>query len=667
MAKSIQRNTGKLEFDTLTEMRAFVGGQGLADDETVFLKGSASVNDGEQNFYQWDASSTATDNGTTIIKITAITTGRFLLQRLNDRTIYLEDYGAIGDWTGSAGTDDSTAIQAAITAAAASLPYSEGGVTVYAAAGKSYLHSVGLVIPARVTLDMQGALLSYSGTGTAVTLGDSATVISYAGGFINYKQHLQNKAAKGVHIWRCADARVIGEVEGLYSPYDDSRTNIGVHLDGGNGGSWSNHIEVKNLHMHESFRIKTTGTTFSTNNSFYNCTTFGDASTDPTSLGYNFGAAIEGQGTHIFGGNIEWCGTGIRLLTQAGRVSMFGTRFETSSNTCDIQIGTYTINYESETGTFTEGLLLTGGTSGATGYIESLTDNGADGTIILQSVTGEFEASEAITDSSTGAAAITSTGVVTATGTNKNTFLGIFGHTEIIDKSSGNDFNLMTQPDGTLSGDTTLGLGVSHGVAFRNDAATEDKTYYITTEDTHSGTGTIHMQAGAGSAGWGSSLRVYGHLPTSLPYTGGTTAFTVGATVTEATSGTTGVIGRKTGTTATGTLYFRSVTGNFTGGLAITDDGTIPGSATSGTEVVRTKAGDVVAGISAASGGSFRVHNNATDSDSNLFEIDSDGKIGTNQDAANTNTPSGATAHQLPIYDEGGVLLGYIPIYGSAW
>lgn len=34
---------------------------------------------------------------------------------------------------------------------------------------------------------------------------------------------------------------------------------------------------------------------------------------------------------------------------------------------------------------------------------------------------------------------------------------------------------------------------------------------------------------------------------------------------------------------------------------------------------------------------------------------------------SNTHSPSGATAYQLPVYDSAGVLLGYIPIYGSAW
>lgn len=34
---------------------------------------------------------------------------------------------------------------------------------------------------------------------------------------------------------------------------------------------------------------------------------------------------------------------------------------------------------------------------------------------------------------------------------------------------------------------------------------------------------------------------------------------------------------------------------------------------------------------------------------------------------ANTNTPSGATAYQLPVYNESGTLIGYVPVYSSAW
>lgn len=50
-----------------------------------------------------------------------------------------------------------------------------------------------------------------------------------------------------------------------------------------------------------------------------------------------------------------------------------------------------------------------------------------------------------------------------------------------------------------------------------------------------------------------------------------------------------------------------------------------------------------------------------------VFGIEADGDIRTAQASTNTNTPSGATAYKLPIYNASGTLLGYIPIYGSAW
>jgi hypothetical protein len=53
--------------------------------------------------------------------------------------------------------------------------------------------------------------------------------------------------------------------------------------------------------------------------------------------------------------------------------------------------------------------------------------------------------------------------------------------------------------------------------------------------------------------------------------------------------------------------------------------------------------------------------NRLTINELGFTEIRSDGLT------ANTNIPAGATAYQLPIYDKGGTILGYIPVYGSAW
>ena len=69
-----------------------------------------------------------------------------------------------------------------------------------------------------------------------------------------------------------------------------------------------------------------------------------------------------------------------------------------------------TINYDAQSGNFTTGLTLTGGTSGATGLILLDSDSGTTGTLTLANITGTFEDNETITDTSTGSA--TSNGVI---------------------------------------------------------------------------------------------------------------------------------------------------------------------------------------------------------------------------------------------------------------
>jgi hypothetical protein len=64
------------------------------------------------------------------------------------------------------------------------------------------------------------------------------------------------------------------------------------------------------------------------------------------------------------------------------------------------------LNYDGQTGDFTVGLTVTGGTSGATGVIVRDEDAGTTGTLYLQSVSGTFQDNEAITDTGTGAATV---------------------------------------------------------------------------------------------------------------------------------------------------------------------------------------------------------------------------------------------------------------------
>ena len=68
-----------------------------------------------------------------------------------------------------------------------------------------------------------------------------------------------------------------------------------------------------------------------------------------------------------------------------------------------------TLPYDGQSGNFTVGLTVTGGTSGATGVITADVDGGATGTLTLSNITGLFVDNETITDTSTGSAAVNRT------------------------------------------------------------------------------------------------------------------------------------------------------------------------------------------------------------------------------------------------------------------
>ncbi len=63
-----------------------------------------------------------------------------------------------------------------------------------------------------------------------------------------------------------------------------------------------------------------------------------------------------------------------------------------------------TLNYDSQTGNFAVGNIVTGGTSAATGRIIADADGGTTGTLSLQDVTGVFVDNEVLTDTATGSA-----------------------------------------------------------------------------------------------------------------------------------------------------------------------------------------------------------------------------------------------------------------------
>ncbi len=79
---SAQGNIASKQFGTITDLR----GQGATNGTIVNVSGLITANDKNGGNYYWNDQSTATDDGITVIKVTAITTGRWM-KMTNDNTI----------------------------------------------------------------------------------------------------------------------------------------------------------------------------------------------------------------------------------------------------------------------------------------------------------------------------------------------------------------------------------------------------------------------------------------------------------------------------------------------------------------------------------------------------------------------------------------------------
>lgn len=118
---------------TIADLKLISGS--ATDTSVVIVAGYYAVGDGGGGEFYWSAASTATDNGGTIIKATAVTTGRWL--RVHDGPLSVKWFGAKGDGA----TDDSDAFHAAIAVVAAN-----GGGQVDAPCGRGERYAVNLVI-----------------------------------------------------------------------------------------------------------------------------------------------------------------------------------------------------------------------------------------------------------------------------------------------------------------------------------------------------------------------------------------------------------------------------------------------------------------------------------------------------------------------------------------
>lgn len=133
---------------------------------TVQVNGYYVSNDGGGGVYIWNASSTTSDNGGTVIQSTGVATGRWIFQGIpNVRT-----FGAKGDGTSS----DTSAIQSFVTSG-----ISSGQRSFYFPAGIYYCPDIGGIATTTVNLnDINGAEFFGDYGNSTIKLGDSVNRLS---------------------------------------------------------------------------------------------------------------------------------------------------------------------------------------------------------------------------------------------------------------------------------------------------------------------------------------------------------------------------------------------------------------------------------------------------------------------------------------------------------
>lgn len=236
------------------------------------------------------------------------------------------DFGAVADNV----TSDTAAIQAAVTSLAAT------GGTVFFPVG-NYKNTGTITIPDEILLQgtgNQGTSIRHSGAGVCFQFGDNPSSVKRGLGCRDLGIVMSSKTATAIYC-----TGVVGGVfENLYieGSGEIGRSDVGIVIDAGNASTFFNlfkNIDVN--HIETGFKVVTTGSVNGTDNTFINCSVFGDRLTIAnTSVGISVGLS-QGNGSVWIGGNLENCGTGFLALIGAQNVSVISCRFE--NNAIDIQ------------------------------------------------------------------------------------------------------------------------------------------------------------------------------------------------------------------------------------------------------------------------------------------------------------------------------------------
>lgn len=229
--------------------------------------------------------------------------------------------------------------------------------------------------------------------------------------------------------------------------------------------------------------------------------------------------------------------------------------------------------YDGQTGAFTAGLILTGGTSGATAEIMADTDSGAYGILTLGNIKGTFTDNEALTDSSTGAAV--------ANGTVGDTYLTYSAQSAnfttipqiITGGTSGAQRQLVGQQDNGSSGTLVAKVSAVTDTDHFNPFSSGE-----TVTGASEGSVTLDAVSTTAVAGF-TNVKVW-FVNGTITHGSVTGTFTEGETVTGGTSTATGVMLLD----SSGTMTLGNVSGTFQSGEVLT--GGSSGATASSTSVL---------------------------------------------------------------------------------
>lgn len=301
---------------TIAALKAIVV-TSLPNNYTVEVLCYASIGDGGGGTFRWNSSSSAADNaGTIIIPNSAPATGRWYRV-----------------WTG----DINTAFFNGDEAAALTLG---AGTTAVDVPGGTVNKSSSLTIVDQQNVIGSGAMasvLSYSGTSYAYIMGDANSGLDY-GMSLTRKRIITTASAGSGIIMRGCNGAVLRDVNMEGNPaFAGARSNVGITIDGEAASAFFNVVDNVNVsHMKVGLLINTFGAQVSTQQHITNFRFIGDSNGDESAIQI---AANCGDGTTIYGGDLEACGIGLDSLADSSLVSLHGVRFESATITAKFGAG----------------------------------------------------------------------------------------------------------------------------------------------------------------------------------------------------------------------------------------------------------------------------------------------------------------------------------------